>query len=75
MGWRHVEARLPEPIEVAADYAASEALTNAAKRAHASVARSTSGRSPAACACRSLTMASAAPPGLGLWAGRAGRWP
>ena len=33
----HVHARLPEPIEVAAYYAASEALTNAAKHAHASL--------------------------------------
>jgi signal transduction histidine kinase len=33
----HVQARLPEPVEVAAYYAASEALANAAKHAHASV--------------------------------------
>jgi signal transduction histidine kinase len=32
-------ARLPEPIEVAAYYVVSEALTNAAKHAHASVVR------------------------------------
>ena len=32
-------ARLPEPIEVAAYYVASEALTNATKHAHASVVR------------------------------------
>ncbi|MDX6466415.1 MAG: hypothetical protein QOI27_1455 [Gaiellaceae bacterium] len=31
------EQRLPEPVEVAAYYAVSEALTNAAKHAHASV--------------------------------------
>lgn len=31
------EARLPEPIEIAAYYVVSEALTNAAKHAHASV--------------------------------------
>jgi signal transduction histidine kinase len=33
----HVEGRLPEPVEVAAYYVVSEALTNAAKHAHASV--------------------------------------
>jgi signal transduction histidine kinase len=33
----HAEQRLPEPVEVAAYYAVSEALTNAAKHAHASV--------------------------------------
>jgi signal transduction histidine kinase len=33
-----VPARLPEPVEVAAYYVVSEALTNAAKHAHASVA-------------------------------------
>jgi signal transduction histidine kinase len=33
-----VEARLPEPVEVAAYYVVSEALANAAKHAHASVA-------------------------------------
>jgi signal transduction histidine kinase len=33
----HVERRLPEPVEVAAYYVASEALTNAAKHADASV--------------------------------------
>jgi signal transduction histidine kinase len=32
-------ARLPEPIEVAAYYVASEALTNATKHAHASIVR------------------------------------
>jgi signal transduction histidine kinase len=32
----HVEQRLPEPIEIAAYYVVSEALTNAAKHAHAS---------------------------------------
>ena len=31
------EARLPEPVEVAAYYVVSETLTNAAKHAHASV--------------------------------------
>ena len=35
------ETRLPEPIEVAAYYVASEALTNAAKHAQASVVRVT----------------------------------
>ncbi len=34
-----VERRLPEPVEVAAYYVASEALANAAKHAQASVAR------------------------------------
>jgi signal transduction histidine kinase len=34
-----VQARLPEPVEVAAYYVVSEALANAAKHAHASVAR------------------------------------
>jgi signal transduction histidine kinase len=33
-----VEGRLPEPVETAAYYVVSEALTNAAKHAHASVA-------------------------------------
>ena len=33
----HVETRLPEPVEVAAYYIVSEALTNTAKHAHASV--------------------------------------
>jgi signal transduction histidine kinase len=33
----HAEQRLPEPVEVAAYYAVSEALTNATKHAHASV--------------------------------------
>jgi signal transduction histidine kinase len=32
----HAETRLPEPVEVAAYYIVSEALTNAAKHAHAS---------------------------------------
>jgi signal transduction histidine kinase len=32
-----IEARLPEPVEVAAYYVVSEALTNVAKHAHASV--------------------------------------
>jgi signal transduction histidine kinase len=34
----HIQTRLPEPIEVAAYYVASEALANAAKHAHASMA-------------------------------------
>jgi len=34
-----VQARLPEPVEVAAYYVVSEALANAAKHAHASVAQ------------------------------------
>jgi signal transduction histidine kinase len=34
-----VEARLPEPVEVAAYYVVSEALANAAKHAHASLAQ------------------------------------
>ncbi len=33
----HTDRRLPEPVEVAAYYVVSEALTNAAKHAHASV--------------------------------------
>jgi signal transduction histidine kinase len=33
-----IETRLPEPVEAAAYYAVAEALTNAAKHAHASVA-------------------------------------
>jgi signal transduction histidine kinase len=33
----HVQRRLPEPVEVAAYYVVSEALTNAAKHAHSSV--------------------------------------
>jgi signal transduction histidine kinase len=33
----HAEQRLPEPVEVAAYYVVSEALTNATKHAHASV--------------------------------------
>jgi signal transduction histidine kinase len=33
----HVQARLPEPVEVAAYYVVSEALANAAKHAHASL--------------------------------------
>jgi signal transduction histidine kinase len=33
----HAERRLPEPVEVATYYVVSEALTNAAKHAHASV--------------------------------------
>ena len=33
----HAETRLPEPVEVAAYYIVSEALTNTAKHAHASV--------------------------------------
>jgi signal transduction histidine kinase len=32
----HVERRLPEPVEVAAYYVVSEAVTNTAKHAHAS---------------------------------------
>jgi signal transduction histidine kinase len=35
----HVEARLPAPVEVAAYYVVAEALTNAAKHAHAAAAR------------------------------------
>ena len=35
----HAEQRLPEPVEVATYYAVSEALTNTAKHARASVAR------------------------------------
>jgi PAS domain S-box-containing protein len=35
----HAERRLPEPVEVAAYYVVSEALTNAAKHAHASAVR------------------------------------
>jgi len=35
----HAERRLPEPVEVAAYYMVSEALTNAAKHAHASVVK------------------------------------
>jgi signal transduction histidine kinase len=35
----HAGQRLPEPVEVAAYYAVSEALTNATKHAHASVVR------------------------------------
>ncbi|MEN3356291.1 MAG: hypothetical protein V7637_273 [Mycobacteriales bacterium] len=35
----HAERRLPEPVEVAAYYVVSEALTNAAKHAHASVVK------------------------------------
>ena len=35
----HVEQRLPEHVEVAAYYVVSEALTNAAKHAHASVVK------------------------------------
>jgi signal transduction histidine kinase/uncharacterized protein YoaH (UPF0181 family) len=35
----HAESRLPEPVEVAAYYVVSEALTNAAKHAHASNVR------------------------------------
>jgi len=34
-----VEGRLPEPVEIAAYYTVSEALTNAAKHAHATTAR------------------------------------
>jgi len=34
-----VDARLPEPVEVAAYYVVSEALTNAAKHAEASMVR------------------------------------
>ncbi|MCW2620072.1 MAG: histidine kinase, partial [Modestobacter sp.] len=34
-----IQQRLPEPVEVAAYYVVSEALTNAAKHARASVAR------------------------------------
>jgi signal transduction histidine kinase len=34
----HIQTRLPEPIEVAAYYVASEALANAAKHANASIA-------------------------------------
>jgi signal transduction histidine kinase len=33
----HAEERLPEPVETAAYYATAEALTNAAKHAHASI--------------------------------------
>jgi len=35
----HAERRLPERVEVAAYYVVSEALTNAAKHAHASVVK------------------------------------
>jgi signal transduction histidine kinase len=35
----HAERRLPEPVEVAAYYVVSEALTNAAKHAYASVVK------------------------------------
>ena len=35
----HLEARLPAPVEVAVYYVVAEALTNAAKHAHAAVAR------------------------------------
>jgi signal transduction histidine kinase len=35
----HLQARLPAPVEVAAYYVVAEALTNAAKHAHAAVAR------------------------------------
>ena len=44
-----VQARLPEPVEVAAYYVVSEALANAAKHAHASVAHvEVAGRATAA---------------------------
>jgi signal transduction histidine kinase len=39
----HIQTRLPEPVEVAAYYVVSEALTNAVKHARASVVRITAG--------------------------------
>jgi signal transduction histidine kinase len=47
------DGRLPEPIEVAAYYVVSEALTNAAKHANAPKPPSASRPSPAPCAYRS----------------------
>ena len=54
--------RLPEPIEVAAYYVVSEALTNATRHAHASVRRGQTRQSRAArCGCACATTAPAAP--------------
>ena len=54
--------RLPEPVEVAAYYVVSEALTNATRHARASVMQRRRLRSEtAACTCRSATTARAAP--------------
>ena len=69
----HVEARLPEPVEVAAYYVVAEALTNVAKHAHAAVARVDVRQPRTACGCRSATTASVAPtrPGAPGWSASA----
>lgn len=53
--------RLPEPLEVAADYIVSEALTNTAKHAHASAVHVAVEGVTASSAFRSATMAAAGP--------------
>ena len=56
-----VNGRLPERVEVAVYYVVAETLTNAAKHANASVVRVEVEETPARCASRSPTTASAAP--------------
>jgi hypothetical protein len=56
-----LQGRPPAPVEVAASYVVSEALTNAAKHAHASVVHIDLRAHEGTCTCRSVTTASAAP--------------
>ena len=67
-----VAGRLPEPVEIAAYYVVSEALTNAAKHAHASAVHvEVAGRATACCASASATTGAAAPtsPAAPAWSG------
>ncbi len=56
-----VEGRLPDAVEVAADYLVSEMLANAAKHAHASTVRIDVTAVTASCGSPSATRASASP--------------
>ena len=60
-----IDGRLPEPVEIAAYYTVSEALTNTAKHAHASVVRRPGrhrrGDGATCCGSRSATTGAAAP--------------
>ena len=61
-----IDGQLPEPVEEAAYYIVSEALTNAAKHAKAPEPPPTSSLSPAPCASRFATTAAVAPASLAV---------